>query len=68
MHVSIDTLIFIQHCIFSAIISLQNPSSGKLLGYIWLAYIIALILKVVFYTGFHPWADVLRNDIGPIFL
>ena len=61
MHVSIDFLIFVQYLIFTGVIGLTN-----LLGIIWGIYLSSLALKIVFYFGLHPWAEVLRKDFGSL--
>ena len=61
MHVSIDFLIFVQYLIFTGVIGLTN-----LLGIIWGIYLSALALKIIFYFGLHPWAEVLRKEFGSI--
>ena len=61
MHISIDFLIFIQYLIFTGVIGLTN-----LLGVVWGIYLCALALKIVFYFGLHPWAEVLRKEFGSI--
>ena len=59
MHVSIDALIFVQYVFFTGVIG-----SNKLVSIIWGGYLSALVLKMAFYLGLHPWAEVLRKDLG----
>ena len=37
-----------------------------LLGVIWAIYLSALALKIAFYFGLHPWAEVLRKEFGSL--
>ena len=62
MHVSMDLLIFLEFSSFTGIILWTNHSSNFLLSIIWVAYIMAFVLKLTFYFALHPWADVLRDD------
>jgi len=59
MHVSIDALIFVQYVFFTGVIG-----SNKLVSIIWGGYLSAVLLKMAFYFGLHPWAEVVRKEIG----
>ena len=63
MHVSIDALIFVQYVVFTGVIG-----SNKLVSIIWGGgYLSALVLKMAFYFGLHPWAElVLRKESGSL--
>ena len=63
MHLSVDVIILIQFVTFTGIIQIKNPNSGWLLVTLWSLYISAMLLKIAFYLKFHPWAEVLMDDL-----
>ena len=62
-HLVIDTFIFLQFVIFSIMSKVFNASSGYMIGVIWATYLSAVILKLLFYFVFHPWANVIKHDL-----
>ena len=65
---AIDSFILAQNVIMSVVIGIKEPhTSGSMLIFIWISYIIGSILKIVFYLGFHPWAELMRNDVKKVF-
>ena len=65
---AIDSFILVQNVIMSAVIGIiERHTSGSMLIFIWISYIIGSILKIVFYLGFHPWAELMRNDVKKVF-
>jgi hypothetical protein len=64
---AVDAFILAQNVVMSIVIGALKPeTSGSMLLFIWISYIIGSILKVVFYFGFHPWAGLMRNDLKKI--
>ena len=63
MHLAIDSLIFLEFVAFTGVIASINNNSGLLLGIVWAAYLMALVLKVIFYLTQHPWSDILKDDL-----
>ena len=64
---AVDAFILAQNVVMSIVIGALKPeTSGSMLLFIWISYIIGSILKVVFYFGFHPWAGLMRNDLKNI--
>ena len=63
MHMSVDGIILIQFITFTGIIGGRDPNSGWLLGTLWALYVGAMLLKVVFYLKFHPWAEIIMDDL-----
>ena len=62
-HLTIDTLIFLQYVIFSSITGIINESCGHMMGIVWATYIVALLLKLLFYSVCHPWHMVIKHDL-----
>ena len=62
MHLAIDSLIFLEFVTFTGVIVSKTDNSGLLLGIVWAAYLMALVLKVIFYLTQHPWSDILKDD------
>ena len=62
MHLAIDSLIFLEFVAFTSVIVSKTDKSGLLLGIVWAAYLIAIVLKVLFYGTQHPWSDILKDD------
>ena len=63
MHLAIDSIIFLEFVVFTGVIASINNNSGLLLGIVWAAYLMALVLKVIFYVTQHPWSDILKDDL-----
>ena len=63
MHLVIDCLIFLEFVAFTGVIASKTDNSGLLLGIVWAAYLMALVLKIIFYVTQHPWSDVLKDDL-----
>ena len=65
---AIDSFILAQNVVMSVVIGIIEPhSSGSMLIFIWISYIMGSILKIVFYLGFHPWSELMRNDVKKVF-
>ena len=65
---AIDSFILAQNVIMSVVIGIIEPhSSGSMLIFIWISYIMGSILKIIFYLGFHPWSELMRNDVKKVF-
>ena len=62
MHISIDSLIFLEFLGFTGVIASKTDDSSLLLGILWAAYIMSLVLKTCFYFTQHPWSDILKDD------
>ena len=62
MHLVIDCLIFLEFVAFTGVIASKTDNSGLLLGIVWAAYLMALVLKAFFYTTQHPWSDIVKDD------
>ena len=62
MHISIDSLIFLEFLAFTGVIASKTDDSSLLLGILWAAYIMSLVLKTCFYFTQHPWSDILKDD------
>ena len=62
MHLAIDSLIFLEFVAFTSVIASKTDNSGLLLGIVWAAYLMSLVLKVLFYMTQHPWSDILKDD------
>ena len=60
---SVDGIILIQFITFTGIIGGRDPNSGWLLGTLWAIYTGAMLLKIAFYLKFHPWAEVVMDDL-----
>ena len=63
MHLVIDCLIFLECVAFTGVIASTTDNSGLLLGIVWAAYLMAIVLKIIFYVTQHPWSDVLKDDL-----
>ena len=63
MHLAIDSLIFLEFVAFTSVIASKTNNSGLLIGIVWAAYLMALVLKAFFYMTQHPWSDVLKDDL-----
>ena len=63
MHMSIDFLIFLEFVVFTGVIASKTDHSGLFLGIVWAAYLMALVLKVIFYMTQHPWSAILKDDL-----
>ena len=64
MHIATECMIILQNITMSvAIIATVPDFSGDMLIFIWLSYLLGLLLKFGFYFGFHPWSELMRNDM-----
>lgn len=62
MHLAIDCLIFLEFVAFTGVIVSKTNNSGSLIGIVWAAYLMALVLKAFFYMTQHPWSDIVKED------
>ena len=63
MHLAIDSLIFLEFVAFTSVIASKTNNSGLLIGIVWAAYLMALVLKAFFYITQHPWSDIVKEDV-----
>ena len=62
-----DSFILAQNVVMSVVIGMIEPgTSGSMLLFIWISFIIGYVLKIIFYFGFHPWSELMRNDMKKV--
>ena len=43
--------------------SLPSNLMTNVVGAIWVSYLISVVFKITFFVSFHPWKEIIKNDV-----